>query len=78
MHPAGVTCKVPTLLGWIRLILGCLEVKQLQNYVTQLKRAYRVNTELYRTAQLETYYKTYSPYQTRAKLCVRSGTQHST
>ena len=49
---------------------GLPEVKQLQNYVTQLKRAYRVNTELYSTAQLETYYKTYSPHQTRAKVCV--------
>jgi hypothetical protein len=40
-------------------------VKQQQNYVvTQLKRAYWVNTELYSTAQLATYYKTYSPYQT--------------
>ena len=44
---------------------GLPEVKQLQNYVmTQLKRACRVNTELYSTAQIETYYKTYSPYQT--------------
>jgi hypothetical protein len=41
------------------------EVKQLQNYVlTQLKRAYWVNTELYSTAQVQTYYKTYAPYQT--------------
>jgi hypothetical protein len=44
---------------------GLPEVKRLQNYVvTQLKRAYWVNTELYNTAQLETHYKTYSPYQT--------------
>lgn len=44
---------------------GLPEVKQQQNYVvTQLKRAYWVNTELYSTAQLATYYKTYSPYQT--------------
>ena len=32
--------------------------------MTQLKRAYWVNTELYSTAQLEAHYKTYSPYQT--------------
>ena len=44
---------------------GLPEVKQLQSYVvTQLKRAYWVNTELYSAAQLQTYYKTYSPYQT--------------
>ena len=44
---------------------GLPEVKQLQNYaLTQLKRAYWVNTELYSPAQLQTYYKTYSPYQT--------------
>lgn len=44
---------------------GAPEVKQLQNYVvTQLKRTYWVNTELYSTAQLQTYSKTYTPYQT--------------
>jgi hypothetical protein len=44
---------------------GAPEIKRLQNYVsTQFKRAYWVNTELYSTAQLQTYYKTYSPYQT--------------
>jgi hypothetical protein len=44
---------------------GLPEVKQLQNYVlTQLKRAYWVDTELYSTAQVQTYYKTYAPYQT--------------
>ena len=32
--------------------------------MTQLKRAYWVNTELYSTAQLKAHYKTYSPYQT--------------
>lgn len=44
---------------------GLPEVKQLQTYVrTQLKLAYWVDTELYSAAQLQTYYKTYSPYQT--------------
>jgi GH35 family endo-1,4-beta-xylanase len=32
--------------------------------VTQLKRAYWVDTELYSTAQLQRYYESYAPYQT--------------
>jgi hypothetical protein len=44
---------------------GLPEVKQLQIYaLTQLNRPYWVNTELYSTAQLQTYYKSYAPYQT--------------
>ncbi len=44
---------------------GTTEVGQLQSYVVkQLKRPYWVNTELYSTAQIQQYYKTYAPYQT--------------
>ena len=44
---------------------GTAEVQQLQQYVvTQLKRPYWVNTELYSAAQLQQYYSTYAPYQT--------------
>ena len=44
---------------------GTAEVQQLQkNVVTQLKRPYWVNTELYSTAQIQQYYATYAPYQT--------------
>ncbi len=44
---------------------GNTDVQQLQQYVVnQLHRQYWVNTELYSTAQLQQYYKTYSPYQT--------------
>lgn len=41
------------------------QYRQLQKYVVnQLKRPYRVNTELYSTTQIQQYYSTYAPYQT--------------
>ena len=41
------------------------EVQQLQKYVvSQLKRPYWVNTELYSTTQIQANYSTYAPYQT--------------
>lgn len=44
---------------------GTPAVQQLQSYVvTQLKRPYWVNTELYSDAQLQKYDTTYGPYQT--------------
>lgn len=64
---AGCGCNLQaSYITWLDTpYSGLPEVKQLQSYVTtQLKRSYWVNTELYSTAQLQTYYKTYSPYQT--------------
>ena len=44
---------------------GTAEVQQLQKYVvSQLKRPYWVNTELYSAAQIQANYSTYAPYQT--------------